>query len=162
MLGLFALIWLFSVGGVILDKFVYTFPWMGLETHIGGIRVDVSRGWDIDSGFDKRAAGFSRSSISAAMLLPTLALVIAPRVRSWLIRRSAPGGHGSAVALTTQKGALVAIAVVGDDPVRSGMEPLQLALHRLPGFRHHRCRPAAGHWRPVGGGQRWRIQFHLV
>ena len=74
------------VGGVILDKFVYTFPWMGLETHIGGIRVDVSRGWDIDSGFEKRAAGFSRSSISAAMLLPTLALVIAPRVRSWLIR----------------------------------------------------------------------------
>ena len=55
---------------MVLDKFVYTFPWMGLETHIGGIQVDVSRGWDIDSGFEKRAAGFTRSSISAAMLLP--------------------------------------------------------------------------------------------
>jgi hypothetical protein len=112
-LGLFALIWLFTLGGVILDKFIYTFPWMGLETHIGGIRVDVSRGWDIDSGFEKRAAGFSRSSISAAMLLPTLALVIAPRVRSWLIRAALLAVTVSAVALTTQKGALVAVAVVG-------------------------------------------------
>ena len=70
---LFAVVWLISVVGVLLDKFVYTFPWMGLETNIGGIQVDVSRGWDIDSGFDKRAAGFFRSSISAAMLLPILA-----------------------------------------------------------------------------------------
>ena len=113
LLGLFTLIWLFSVGGVILDKFVYTFPWMGLKTYIGGIRVDVSRGWDIDSGFEKRAAGFSRSSISAAMLLPTLALVIAPRVRSWLIRAAILAVTAAAVVFTTQKGALVAIAVVG-------------------------------------------------
>jgi hypothetical protein len=42
----------------VLDKFVYTFPWMGLATNIGGIQVDVSRGWDIDGGFEKRAAGF--------------------------------------------------------------------------------------------------------
>jgi hypothetical protein len=112
LLGLFALIWLFSVGGVILDKFVYTFPWMGLETHIGGIQVDVSRGWDIDSGFEKRAAGFSRSSISAAMLLPTLALVIAPRVTSWLVRAALLAVTVAVVALTTQKGALIAIAAV--------------------------------------------------
>ena len=90
---LFALVWLFTVGGVVLDKFVYTFPWMGLETHIGGIQVDVSRGWDIDSGFEKRAAGFTRSSISAAMLLPTLALVIAPRVRSLAGSCGDPRGH---------------------------------------------------------------------
>ncbi len=70
---LFAVVWVASIVGVLLDKFVYTFPWMGLETTIGGIKVDVSRGWDIDGGFDKRAAGFSRSSISAAMLLPILA-----------------------------------------------------------------------------------------
>jgi hypothetical protein len=113
LLGLFALIWLFAVGGVVLDKFIYTFPWMGLETHIGGIQVDVSRGWDIDSGFEKRAAGFSRSSISAAMLLPTLALVVAPRVRSWLVHAAIIAVTVSTVALTTQKGALVAVAVVG-------------------------------------------------
>ncbi len=80
---LFAVVWLVSVVGVLLDKFVYTFPWMGLATNIGGIKVDVSRGWDIDGGFEKRAAGFFRSSISAAMLLPVLAAIIAPRIRSW-------------------------------------------------------------------------------
>ena len=90
---LFALVWLVSIIGVVLDKFVYTFPWMGLETHIGGIKVDVSRGWDIDGGFDKRAAGFTRSSISAAMLLPILALIIAPRIRNCLLRLAVAGDH---------------------------------------------------------------------
>jgi hypothetical protein len=109
---LLALVWLISVAGVVLDKYVYTFPWMGLETHVGGIQVDVSRGWDIDSGPDKRAAGFTRSSISAAMLLPTLALVIAPRIRSLVLRLVLLAITTVAVALTTQKGALVAIGAV--------------------------------------------------
>ena len=111
-LWLLALVWLVSVTGVVLDKFVYTFPWMGLETHIGGIQVDVSRGWDIDSGFDKRAAGFARSSIAAAMLLPTLALIIAPRIKSVVVRFLLLGVTVGAVVLTTQKGALVAVAAV--------------------------------------------------
>jgi hypothetical protein len=111
-LWLLGLIWLASMVGVVLDKYVYTMPWMGMETHIGGIAVDVSRGWDIDSGFEKRAAGFSRSSISAAMLLPTLALIIAPRLRSWLLRAVMLALTVGAVLLTTQKGALVAIAAV--------------------------------------------------
>ena len=68
---LLAAAWLISVVDVLLDKFVYTFPWMGLATNIGGIQVDASRGWDIDSGFNKRAASFSRSSISAVVLLPS-------------------------------------------------------------------------------------------
>jgi hypothetical protein len=110
---LFALVWVISVGGVVLDKFVYTFPWMGLETHVGGIQVDVSRGWDIDSGPDKRAAGFTRSSISAAMLLPILALVIAPRIRSLLVRFVMLAITAGAVAFTTQKGAMAAIVAVG-------------------------------------------------
>src|SRR5215472_5801575 len=109
---LLAVVWGVSVAGVLLDKFVYTMPWMGLETTIGGIKVDVSRGWDIDSGFDKRAAGFFRSSISAAMLLPTLALVIAPRIRSLVIRLVLLTITCATVALTTQKGALSAIAAV--------------------------------------------------
>jgi hypothetical protein len=85
---------------------------MGLETHVGGIQVDVSRGWDIDSGFDKRAAGFGRSSIAAAMLLPTLALIIAPRIRHFIPRFLLLGVTVGAVMFTTQKGALLAIAVV--------------------------------------------------
>jgi len=113
MLWLLGLLWVATVAGVALDKFVYTFPWMGLKTHIGGIQVDVSRGWDIDSGFDKRAAGFTRSSISAAMLMPTLALVVAPRICNFLLRFLLLAVTTGAVTLTTQKGALVAIASVG-------------------------------------------------
>jgi hypothetical protein len=111
-LWLLTLVWLIAVIGLVLDKFFYTFPWMGLETHVGGIQVDVSRGWDIDSGFDKRAAGFMRSSISAAMLVPTLALIIAPRIRHWLVRFLFLGITVGAVMLTTQKGSLIAIAAV--------------------------------------------------
>jgi hypothetical protein len=113
MLWLLGLLWVATVAGVALDKFVYTFPWTGLRTHIGGIEVDVSRGWDIDSGFEKRAAGFTRSSISAAMVMPTLALVIAPRIRNVIVRFLLIAITVGAVALTTQKGALIAIAAVG-------------------------------------------------
>lgn len=109
---IFGLIWTITLTGVVLDKFVYTFPWTGLETHIGGIKVDVSRGWDIDDSFEKRAAGFSRSSISAAMLLPVLALVIAPRIRSFVIRAVLLALTVGAVILTTQKGSVVALAAV--------------------------------------------------
>jgi hypothetical protein len=110
-LRVLALIWLVSVVGILLDKFVYTMPWTGLETHIGGIDVDVSRGWDI-TGFDKRAAGFFRSSIAAAMLLPILALLMAPRIRNWLLRAFVLLATVGAVVLTTQKGSIVAIAAI--------------------------------------------------
>jgi hypothetical protein len=112
-LQLFALIWLASIVGLVLDKFFYTFPWTGLATDIGGIQVDVSRGWDITGGFEKRAAGFYRSSISVAMLVPMLGMVIASRLRNWLLRTMFLAATVGAVALTTQKGALLAAAVVG-------------------------------------------------
>ncbi len=111
-LTIFVLLWLVTVTGIVLDKFVFTFPWIGLETHIGGIKVDVSRGWDIEDTFDKRAAGFSRSSISAAMLLPVLAMVIAPRINSFLLRVSMLALTLGGVLLTTQKGSVVALAAV--------------------------------------------------
>ena len=109
---IFVLIWLASITGVVLDKFLYTFPWMGLETHIGGIQVDVSRGWDIDGGFDKRVAGFTRSSISAAMLMPILATIIAPRIRNVILRFLMLVITVGGVFLTTQKGSVTAIAAV--------------------------------------------------
>jgi len=113
MLAMFAVIWLVTLTGVALDKFVYTLPWMGLETHIGGLRVDVSRGWDIDDMFEKRAAGFTRSSISAAMLLPLVAVVLAPRIRNVLVRALLLALTFAGVFLTTQKGSVVAIGAVG-------------------------------------------------
>ena len=106
----FVAIWLITLSGVALDKFVYTFPWTGLETHIGGIAVDVSRGWDIDDMFEKRAAGFSRSSISAAILLPTLAMIVAPRIRGLISRAGMLALTIGGVFLTTQKGSVAALA----------------------------------------------------
>ena len=111
-LTVFAIIWLVTLTGVALDKFMYTFPWTGLETHVGGIRVDVSRGWDIDDAFEKRTAGFTRSSISAAILLPILAMIIAPRIRSFIVRVLVLGLTLGGVVLTTQKGSVVALAAV--------------------------------------------------
>lgn len=106
------LLWVASVAGVVLDKFVFTFPWIGMETHIGGITVDVSRGWDISDSFERRAAGFTRSSISAAMLMPILALMVVSRFRSYLLRMVVLLITAGAVFLTTQKGSLLAISVV--------------------------------------------------
>jgi len=105
-------VWVISVIGIVLDKFFVTFPWTGIETHIGGISVDVSRGWDISDGIAKRAAGFTRSSISAAMMLPTIALVIALRMRSYLLRMLMLLMTVGVVFMTTQKGSVAAIAVV--------------------------------------------------
>lgn len=106
------LIWIASVVGVVLDKYLVTFPWAGMTTHIGGITVDISRNWDITSGPDKRAAGFMRSSIGAAMLIPTVALIIALRIRSYLVRMAMLFLTVYATFLTTQKGSVIAIAAV--------------------------------------------------
>ncbi len=106
------LIWSVTVIGVVLDKFVYEMPWTGLETHIGGLEVDVSRGWDITDTFEKRAAGFTRSSIASAMLLPSLAFVLAARIRSFVLRVLFLAITCAAVGFTTQKGALFAVTMV--------------------------------------------------
>lgn len=105
-------LWALTVGGVVLDKFFVSFPWTGIETNIGGISVDLARNWEIKSGFAKRAAGFTRSSINAAMILPVLALIVAPRIRSYVLRMMVLIITTGAVLLTTQKGAVVAIAAV--------------------------------------------------
>ncbi len=84
-LWILTLIWLISVVGVALDAFIYPMPWTGVETHIGGITEDMSRGWDV-TGFEERAAGFFRDSISAALVLPIPALLLAARTRSWPTR----------------------------------------------------------------------------
>lgn len=111
-LWVLTLVWLASVAGVALTKFVYTMPWTGLEAEIGGVTVDVSRGWDI-IGFDKPAAGFFRSATAAAVLLPMLGLLLGARTRSWPIRALVLGLTVGAVVLTTQTASIIAIAMVG-------------------------------------------------
>jgi hypothetical protein len=109
---LLSLVWLVSVVGLLLDKYVYdTMPWVGIEQNIGGIQVDVARDWFI-SGADKRAGGLMRSSIFAAELMPLLTIVLACKTRNYLLRAALLGIGLFAVLLTTQKGALGAMAAV--------------------------------------------------
>lgn len=102
-----------SLVGIVLDKWVLTYPWEGMSTHIGGITVAVSKDWDTGNGMAKRVAGFTRISIAAAVLVPVLTLVLMPAVRSWLVRLGMFVACVAAVFFTTQKGALIAFLPAG-------------------------------------------------
>ncbi len=112
-LRILVLIWIAVLAGVAFEKFVASFPWVGLTTHIGGITVDVSHGWDIQDAFQKRAAGFTRSSIASAIILPILAILIATRTQRFLLRMLVLVTTMGGVFLTTQKGSVIAIVAVG-------------------------------------------------
>jgi len=72
----------------------------------------MSMNWDIESGPELRAAGFMRSSISAAMLIPMLGLILVGRLQNWFARLLLLALTVGAVFLTTQKGSVLAIASV--------------------------------------------------
>lgn len=108
---LLTVVWCVSIVALALDKYVYTMPWMGIETHIGGVEVDVARDWFVQ-GADKRAGGLMRSSIFAAALMPVLTIVLAGRVRGYLLRAAMLFAGLFAVFLTTQKGSLIALTAV--------------------------------------------------
>ena len=108
---LLSVVWLVSIGALILDKYVTTMPWVGLEANIGGIQVDVARDWFVQ-GADKRAGGLMRSSIFAAALMPVLTFLLASRVRGFVLRSAILFAGLFAVFLTTQKGAVLAMAGV--------------------------------------------------
>lgn len=105
-------IWLVTLVGVCLDKFVVTFPWTGIKTIVGDLNVDVSKDWEIQDSMSRRVAGFTRSSICVAVFLPPLTIVLMSRVRHWLPRLILGAGAFGAVMLTTQKGAIIAFAPV--------------------------------------------------
>lgn len=110
---LFALLLVVSLIGLGIDKFIMAFPWEGMSTHIGGLKVDISHDWETGTtGMTKRAAGFTRTSIATAVLIPYLALLVAPRIRSWLLRLLTLCAAAAGVFFTTQKGALIALIPV--------------------------------------------------
>jgi hypothetical protein len=108
----FIALWMISVTGVVLEKFVVHFPWVGLHAIIGNVDVELARDWQITDQFENRVGGFTRVSISAAGLIPLLALVAVSHVRSFVIRNFVLLVTVGAVFLTTQKGALLATIVV--------------------------------------------------
>ncbi len=111
-LRVFIFLWFTGVIGLMLEKFFFSMPWVGMSASIGGITVDVARNWDIVDPLAKRVAGFTRSSISAAAVFPILALIIAVRTRSWMLKAFVLLVTAGAVFATTQKGSLVAFMVV--------------------------------------------------
>jgi hypothetical protein len=104
---LLALVWLVSMAGIALDKYFVTFPWMGMETTINDIKVEISRDWQI-SGEDKRAGGFMRSSINAATVMPLLAFILMFNLRWRFLRFLVAVLTVPALFWTTQKGPLIA------------------------------------------------------
>jgi len=106
------LIWLVTMVGIGLDKFFVTFPWVGIRTIVGDLNVDVSKDWQIQDTLARRVAGFTRSSISVAALVPLLAIVLMTRISNWLLRAAIAVASLGAVALTTQKGSLFAFAPI--------------------------------------------------
>jgi hypothetical protein len=107
-----AAIWLLTLIGILLDKFVVTFPWTGIKTIVGDLNVDVSKDWMVQDTLAKRVAGFTRSSICVAVFMPPLTMVLLSRVRHWLLRGFILAIAMGAVFITTQKGAIVAFAPV--------------------------------------------------
>lgn len=107
MLMFFLIIWSVSWVGILVEKYYVEWPWMGMEATIGDVQVDISRDWQI-SGADKRAGGFTRSSINAANLMPLLALVLIFNLRNVPLRAVIALGTIPAVYWTTQKGTILA------------------------------------------------------
>jgi hypothetical protein len=112
MLRWIALIWLVIVAGAWIEKAGVTFPWTGIKTVIGDLNVDVSKDWQINDPLARRVAGFTRSSIAVAAVLPGLSIVLLCKMRNpWFKALLALIGIAS-VAITTQKGSIVAFIPV--------------------------------------------------
>jgi hypothetical protein len=112
MMKIFIALWCLTLIGVLLDKFLVTFPWVGIKTIVGDLTVDVSKDWQIQDTLSRRVAGFARSSIGVAMLVPLLAIVLMGQIRNGLLRAFVGIVSLGAVFLTTQKGSLIAFAPV--------------------------------------------------
>jgi hypothetical protein len=111
-LRVLTLIWLITIVGVCIDKAGVAFPWTGIQTVIGEISVDVSKDWFIQDPMARRVAGFTRSSISVAVLVPLLSIVLINRARYTFTRFILAFIAVAAVFMTTQKGAIIAIAPI--------------------------------------------------
>ena len=131
-LKLFFFLWVATIIGVTLDKWVMELPWSALgETEIGGIKVDVTRNWQI-LGPDKRAAGFTRSSINSAGLEVLLSFVLFVHVpRLWQkVLIIVP--TLATVYFTTSKGAIFAYVLIMAACLpflRYPVRPLRLAMY---------------------------------
>lgn len=103
-----AVVWLVIVTGVWIEKLGVTFPWTGIKTVIGDLNVDVSKDWQINDPLARRVAGFTRSSISVAAILPSLTIVLLYKVRAAWAKGLVALIAVASVGITTQKGSIIA------------------------------------------------------
>ena len=102
------ILWIVTFAGVMIDKYEpIEFPWANMETTIGDVQVDISRNWET-GGADKRAGGFTRSSIHAAIITPFLALILFFHLRNRVLRWIVTLMTLPVIFWTTQKGSLLA------------------------------------------------------
>ncbi len=101
-----------SCAGLLMEKFLFEFPWVGMIVNIGGLDVPISLDWQSGGDLEKRVGGFTRVSINAASLVPFLGFAIVNKVRSYPLRLLVVLLVMLCVALTTQKGALLACVAV--------------------------------------------------
>ncbi len=129
-----ALLWFLIVLGVCLEKGGMTFPWLGIKTVIGDLSVDVSKDWEITDPLAKRVAGFTRSSIAVAAILPCLTIVLLCKMKSETPKHLILKGLMALVAIasvfmTTQKGSIVAlIPIAGILCVQPVRQPARLRM----------------------------------
>jgi hypothetical protein len=125
------LIWLVIVAGVWIEKLGVTFPWTGIKTVIGDLNVDVSKDWQITDPLARRVAGFTRSSIAVAAILPSISIVLLGKMRSPYRKALLALIAVASVAITTQKGSIIAflpISAIMLLPQRHQMTPLRWAF----------------------------------
>lgn len=104
----FIVVWIVTLIGVGLDKFVMTFPWVGIKTIVGGLNVDVSKDWEVTDELARRVAGFARTSICVALLMPLISIVLMCRTKNTMLRGFLAVSALGADFLTTQKGSIAA------------------------------------------------------
>lgn len=106
----FLLLFLATGLGVLGDKFL-TYPWEGLSLEIGGAQVSIGRVWY--AGEWQRLSGFARASYDAAIFSIVLYIIYSAVVKSHWVRWFAFLFTAVVVLLTTTKGIILALAVVG-------------------------------------------------
>jgi len=100
-----------------------------MKAFVGNLPVDVSRDWEIQDPFTRRVAGFTRSSIAVAALMPPLTIVLMSRMWSRAWRFLVAVLAVAVVFMTTQKGAIVAfIPIAAVLCMRPEVQPKLLRL----------------------------------
>lgn len=107
---LIALLWILTVLGAAADKSTPSdMPWVGANVELGGIDVTIGRDWQ--SGETKRVAGFTRSSINLAIVLPLMTFMLMNVMRSRWLRVIIAVATLAVLVWTTQKGAILGFAL---------------------------------------------------